>query len=90
MRICVVCGSEHADDVVLCPYCGGELRKRSISDAINLLLEAEEKANASARFPCPHCGASVLTKQRGGTCPNCGITLNRRAEADDHTALIRH
>jgi rRNA maturation endonuclease Nob1 len=39
MKICVQCDSENADELERCSLCGVELRKRSVSDAINTLFE---------------------------------------------------
>jgi DNA-directed RNA polymerase subunit RPC12/RpoP len=89
MKICVECGSEHDDDLGRCTFCGGDLRKRSVSDAINTLLEEGERESAGSRYPCPRCGASVLLRERRGTCSNCGIMLEKSTDADGRPLLIR-
>jgi hypothetical protein len=84
MRICVDCGEEYAEALNRCIQCGGEIRKRTISEAmIELVDEAERDRNL-----CPECGTITAFHGRGGECAECVASIARTID-NGHLLLIR-
>ncbi len=89
MKVCVDCECEHANDLERCPHCGGELRKRSISEAMMALIEEGEKGSTTSPLTCPRCDTKVAIRGLRGVCPNCGAKITKAADADGRPVLIR-
>jgi|UPI000378D1FE RNA polymerase subunit RPABC4/transcription elongation factor Spt4 len=47
VKVCLSCELEVENGTEKCPVCGGELRKRTVGDAIVNLFEASEKKDES-------------------------------------------
>jgi uncharacterized protein with PIN domain len=86
MKICVECMREPAGDLEHCPHCGGELRHRSISEA---MIELTEE-NAVTDLQCPQCGAKVAPRSPRSKCPSCGVIIAKAYDAEGRRVLIRH
>lgn len=84
MRICIECGREQVDDLGRCIQCGGELRKRTISEAVIELADELRKENA-----CPRCGTSVPLRGREGVCVSCGAFITKIDDSEGKLALTR-
>lgn len=85
MKICVECKRDHAGDLERCALCGGELRKRSISEA---MIELTEESTA-AKLPCPRCDTKVELSEPRGPCSSCRALLAKAADADGRPVLTR-
>lgn len=89
MKICGTCEREVDDRLDRCPGCGGELQRRSISDAINELMAKGEAESAASRSPCPKCGELISLRGPRTACPNCGAVIVRTAVSSSQLVLTR-
>jgi ribosomal protein S27AE len=89
MKICVDCNCDQADELEHCAHCGGELRHRSISEALIDLKKSGEVEAEVVRLPCPRCGAEVTLIEHRCVCSNCRAKISKAADAEGRPVLIK-
>jgi rRNA maturation endonuclease Nob1 len=77
MWVCVDCGYVHDYDAEGCIYCGGRLRKRTLSEGIIALFDWHDVEMACAKVLCSRCNKNVTLKAPSTICPSCGHKMTK-------------
>jgi rRNA maturation endonuclease Nob1 len=81
MYICKQCRALYDKNVGLCIECGGEVRRRTISEGLEELLDAE----GSIKTLCPKCGDKAHLIPPFDVCERCYHKLIAEKEGKEDT-----
>jgi uncharacterized OB-fold protein len=70
MWVCSQCGALYGDNISRCIECGGQTRRRTISEGLDELFDGERKA-AIKLVTCPQCKEEVCLFPPHNLCPLC-------------------